>query len=193
VANALAAIGEEPVVTTTPEPLKEASAIVLPGVGAFGQGFDRLVELGMVEALDEEVRQRGKPFLGVCLGMQFLADAGEEQGKHRGLGWICGTVRKMTSDDRRVRIPHMGWNEVELTRESPLFADLEHRPAFYFLHGYHFDVAESEAGAVLARCEHGRPYVAAVAKDNVFGVQFHPEKSQLAGLRLLRNFVQLAQ
>lgn len=193
VANALEAIGQAPLVASDPEMLRDATAIVLPGVGAFGEGFRRLQELGMVEALNEQVRGAGKPFLGICLGMQFLAEVGEEHGRSAGLGWIGGTVRKMTSDDRSIRIPHMGWNEIELARESPLFAGLDEQCAFYFLHGYHFDVADSSADAVVARCEHGRPYVAAVAADNVYGVQFHPEKSQLAGLRLLKNFVDIAR
>lgn len=189
VVNAFRAIGEDPVVSTEPGPLKEASAIVLPGVGAFGEGMKKLQAAGLVDVLNDQVLGAKKPFLGICLGMQFLAREGLEYGRHRGLGWIEGTVREMESGDARIRIPHMGWNELLIVRSTSLLEGLGPSPAFYFLHGYHFDVAGSDRDAVVAECNHGSPYVAAVEKDNIRGVQFHPEKSQLTGLKLLRNFV----
>lgn len=184
--NALKKAGAAHVeVTSDPALVRGAARIVLPGVGAFRACRDALRAVsGMVEAMEEAVLERGVPFLGVCVGMQLLAERGEEHGSHEGLGWIPGTVRLMKSDDPAVKIPHMGWNDVQLVRTHPLLVPGE----AYFLHSYHFDAADE--AHVIARTDHGGPLVAAVGRGNIVGVQFHPEKSQIYGLAFLERFLE---
>jgi glutamine amidotransferase len=182
VANALRAAGADGlVVTADPDTVARADRIVLPGVGAFGACAAALRAVpGMVEAMEQRVRGEGAPFLGICVGMQLLADVGEEHGEHRGLGWLPGRVRRLSPADPAARVPHMGWNDVRPTRPHPLVEPGE----AYFLHSYAFD-GEGE----VATTDHAGPVTAAVAQDNVAGVQFHPEKSQRYGLALLERFL----
>ena len=182
VANALKAAGAQDIaVTADPDLVRRADRIVLPGVGAFGacsaalRGVD-----GMVEALDERVRRGSAPFLGICVGMQLMAEIGEEMGDHPGLGWIAGRVRLLTPADPAAKVPHMGWNDVRPTSPHPLIEAGE----AYFLHSYAFEGAD-----VVATTDHAGPVVAAIARDNMAGVQFHPEKSQRYGLDLLKRFL----
>jgi glutamine amidotransferase len=160
-------------------------------VGAFADGMANLERSGLIGVLTKEVRERGKPYLGICLGMQFLADHGAEGAGGRGLGWVPGTVRRLQPADRRFKVPHTGWNDLEIVRDSVLYADLPEAPVYYFVHGYHFVVAAEAESAVTATCWHGERVVASIEQGNIFGVQFHPEKSQRAGLRLLENFAKL--
>ncbi|HKY80131.1 MAG TPA: imidazole glycerol phosphate synthase subunit HisH [Sphingobium sp.] len=184
--NALRKAGANDVtITADPQVVAAADRIVLPGVGAFRACRDALVAIpGMVEAMNDAVGQRGAPFLGVCVGMQLLADAGEEFGRHEGLGWIPGVVRLIEPGDAAVKIPHMGWNDVILQGAPPL---LEAGEA-YFLHSYHFEAADP--AHVAAVTNHGGPLVAAVARDTIIGCQFHPEKSQNYGLSFLSRFLE---
>lgn len=184
--NALIAAGAGNVaVTADPELVARADRIILPGVGAFGACRDALGAIdGMVEAMEQRVRAESVPFLGICVGMQMLADKGIEFGEHRGLGWIGGTVRAIESASEDIKIPHMGWNDVTPTEGHDLLEPGE----AYYLHGYHFDAA-SEAD-ILARTSHGGPLVSAVGRDNIVGVQFHPEKSQAYGLAFLGRFLE---
>lgn len=184
--NALRKAGaDNAVITADAEVVAKADRIVLPGVGAFRACRDALVAIpGMVDAMNEAVHQRGVPFLGVCVGMQLLAEAGEEFGRHEGLGWIPGTVRLIEPADSSVKVPHMGWNDVTLRGSPPL---LEAGEA-YFLHSYHFDVAQEDH--IAAVTDHGGPLVAAVARDTIIGCQFHPEKSQSYGLSFLSRFLE---
>ncbi|MCW2336493.1 glutamine amidotransferase [Sphingobium sp. B2D3A] len=186
--NALRAAGAHGVVITADaEVVRRADRIVLPGVGAFRACIEPLRALpGMIEAMHEAVFEVGRPFLGICVGMQLLADAGEEFGRHEGLGWIPGTVRRIERDDPAIKIPHMGWNDVVGARAHPLVEPGE----AYFLHSYHFEAAK--AAHVVATTDHGGPLVAAVGKDNILGVQFHPEKSQAYGLATLARFLEWA-
>jgi glutamine amidotransferase len=186
VRNALIAAGCPAVsVTTDPDVVRAADRIILPGVGAFGHCRDALFGIdGMVDAMTDAVKGRGVPFLGVCVGMQLLADRGEEHGLHQGLGWVAGTVRLMEPADPEAKVPHMGWNDVVATRPHPLIVPGE----AYFLHSYHFVADRAED--VIATSNHGGPIVAAVAQDNIVGVQFHPEKSQAYGLALLKRFLE---
>ena len=183
--NALRAAGAHGVVVTSDaEVVRRADRIVLPGVGAFRACIEPLRAIpGMIDAMHEAVFDVGRPFLGICVGMQLLADAGEEFGRHEGLGWIPGTVRKIERDDPAIKIPHMGWNDVVAARAHPLIAPGE----AYFLHSYHFEAAHS--ADVVATSDHGGPLVAAVGRDNILGVQFHPEKSQAYGLATLTRFL----
>lgn len=191
VANALESLGHAPVATSTPEDLHQAEGIVLPGVGAFGDGMRNLRASGMVAALNEAVLEQRRPFLGLCLGMQFLADASEENGTHEGLGWISGTVRRICAVDRQHKVPHMGWNAVSVREGGDLFRGLSEPPVFYFVHSYHFDPSPDARKYVTSTCLHGMDLVASVQKDNIYGVQFHPEKSQRDGIGLLENFLRV--
>jgi glutamine amidotransferase len=183
VANALKAAGARDVaVTADPKLVRGADRIVLPGVGAFGACAAALRAVhGMIEALDQRVRRDGAPFLGICVGMQLMADVGEEMGDHEGLGWIKGRIRLLTPTDPAAKVPHMGWNDVRPTVPHPLIEAGE----AYFLHSYAF-----EGEDVVATTDHAGPVVAAIARDNMAGVQFHPEKSQRYGLALLERFLE---
>ncbi|WP_419827710.1 imidazole glycerol phosphate synthase subunit HisH [Sphingomonas sp.] len=184
VANALAAAGADDVrVTADPADVRGADRIVLPGVGAFGACRDALAAIpGMIDALDARVRRDAVPFLGICVGMQLLADTGEELGRHDGLGWIPGTVRRLP-DRANARVPHMGWNDVKPDRAHPLLPPGE----AYFLHSYAFDPADPADR--LAATDHAGPVTAAIGRDTIVGVQFHPEKSQAYGLAFLSRFL----
>jgi imidazole glycerol-phosphate synthase subunit HisH len=182
VRNALRAAGADEVhVTADADVARRADRIVLPGVGAFAHCKQALWALdGMVDALNEATGPGGKPFLGICVGMQLMAEVGEEHGDHAGLGWVRGRVRLMEPADPVIKIPHMGWNDVVPVSPHPLIEVGE----AYFLHSYAF-----EGEDVLAQTEHGSRVVAAIGRDNRLGVQFHPEKSQSYGLALLERFL----
>ena len=176
------------VVTSDPDAVRKADRIVLPGVGAFAdckRGLDALD--GMVEALEEAVLKQGKPFLGICVGMQLMASVGVEFGEHKGLDWIKGKVVVLDPADRSLRIPQMGWNNLELKRDHPALADTKAGDHAYFVHSYHL-VAERPQD-VIATVEYGGPVTAIIGRDNLLGVQFHPEKSQHVGLTLLARFL----
>jgi glutamine amidotransferase len=183
--NALKAAGAVHVeVTADADVVARADRIVLPGVGAFRACRDALVAVpGMVEAMGEAVTRRAVPFLGICVGMQLLAEAGEEFGRHEGLGWIGGTVRRIVPATPATKVPHMGWNDVTIATPHALIEPGE----AYFLHSYQFDGADP--AHVMAVSDHGGPIVAAVGRDTMLGVQFHPEKSQRYGLALLERFL----
>ena len=167
--------------------LEGADRVILPGVGAFDHAVELLQKSGMRETLDEMVLTRGVPVLGVCVGMQILACESEE-GRLSGLSWIKGAVRKLTSREERrsLRLPHMGWNDVEPVQSGGLFSGLEEGARFYFLHSYHMECDSRES--VLAESGYGVRFTCAVHSGNIFGVQFHPEKSHEYGTRLLKNF-----
>jgi glutamine amidotransferase len=180
--NALKAAGAAAIeVTADAAVVARADRIVLPGVGAFGACSAALRAVpGMVEALDRRVRGDCVPFLGICVGMQLMADIGEEMGTHQGLGWIRGTVRHLSPADPTAKVPHMGWNDVVPGTPHPLIEPGE----AYFLHSYAFEGAD-----VIASTDHAGPVTAAIGRDNMLGVQFHPEKSQRYGLELLTRFL----
>jgi len=173
-------------VTADAKDVAGADRIVLPGVGAFGDcraGLDRLA--GIEEALDRAVMRGGRPFLGICVGMQLMGDLGLEHGRHPGLGWIAGEVVPIEAPG--LKIPHMGWNELGFARPHPLTAGLEVGAHAYFVHSYRFEA--KDAASVVATTDYGGAIVAIVARDNLAGTQFHPEKSQATGLRLIANFL----
>lgn len=175
------------VVVNNATDLVGATRVILPGVGAFDHAMKLLQQSGMRDELDELVLSRGVPVLGICVGMQILAE-GSEEGEMSGLRWIAGSVRKFKNMDesQRLRLPHMGWNDVEPARASMLFESLEKASRFYFLHSYHFDCASQDT--VLAETSYGTRFACAVHSGNIYGVQFHPEKSHLYGTQLLKNF-----
>jgi glutamine amidotransferase len=182
-----AAGGDRVEVTGDAKVLSRADRIVLPGVGAFGDCAAGLRALpGMVEALEDNVVARGKPFLGICVGMQLMATRGLEHGVHRGLGWIEGEVRAI--DGGGVKVPHMGWNDLRLTAPAhPVLAGIDTGAHVYFVHGYRLIPARESD--VLAEVDYGGPVAAVVGRDNMVGTQFHPEKSQAVGLGLIANFL----
>jgi glutamine amidotransferase len=181
--------GEPVVVSSRPEDVAEADHIVLPGVGAFGDCHSGLRAVdGMTAALEEAVLQRGRPFLGICVGMQLLATTGREHGDHAGFGWIPGEVSRITPDDPSLKIPHMGWNELAIRdSDHPVLFGLPSNGHAYFVHSYAFRT--DEAKHVLATVGYGGTITAVIGRDNLVGTQFHPEKSQSVGLSLIRNFL----
>lgn len=178
-------------VTSEPEVVRRAEAVVLPGVGAFADCRRGLMAIdGLYAALQEAVIARGRPFLGICVGMQLMAARGLEHGETPGLGWIAGDVAAIEPADPSLKIPHMGWNTLTLAREHPAFANIatgEGGLHAYFVHSYQLTPTAREH--VLATTDYGAPLTAAVARDNLVGVQFHPEKSQRLGLALIANFL----
>ncbi len=175
-------------VTSNPREVAEAHRIVLPGVGAFADCRAGLYGVpGMVDTLQREVIERGKPFLGICVGMQLMATRGVEYGIHAGLDWIKGDVVRIEPGVEHLKIPHMGWNELVELKPHPLLQDIAPRDHAYFVHSFHLKATEPET--VLAITGYGGPITATVGRDNLAGTQFHPEKSQATGLRLIGNFL----
>lgn len=186
VANAFLALDFPAEVSSRPEDLRASDRIVLPGVGAFGDGMRNLELGGWIPVLEETVVRGGRPLLGICLGMHLLATTGTEGGLRQGLGWIPGVVERLLGDSPAIRVPHIGWNEVRFAKACGLFAGLDQTQAFYFVHSY---VLRPEDPSVVAgTTTHGVEFAAAIERGNVWGTQFHPEKSQKAGLAVLRCF-----
>ncbi|MES2255951.1 MAG: imidazole glycerol phosphate synthase subunit HisH [Pseudomonadota bacterium] len=180
--------GHEIVVTADPDIVRKSERIILPGVGAFADCMQGLSAVpGMVEALNESVIRGGKPILGICIGMQLMATAGREFGIHNGLNWIGGEVLPILPEDPILKIPHMGWNEIELVQNHPLFAGLDPSANAYFVHS--FEMKPDDDAHLLATTSYGGAVTAAIGRDNIVGTQFHPEKSQGVGLKILGNFL----
>jgi glutamine amidotransferase len=179
-------------VTSDPEAVRNAERVVLPGVGAFAdcrRGLDAIP--GMLEALEESVRRRGRPFFGICVGMQLMAERGREYEVTEGLGWIAGEVDRIAPSDPNLKIPHMGWNTLNPRKPHPLFDGISLGPQglhAYFVHS--FELKPKEASDLVAQADYGGPITAVVGRDNMVGTQFHPEKSQRLGLALIANFLQ---
>jgi len=187
--NAFYLLGENAEIIDDPKKLSQAESIVLPGVGAFEEGIKNLKEMGFIEILEKEVIDHKKPYLGICLGLEFLADMSLEKGTNKGFGWISGTVKKIETGDPSLKVPHMGWNDTEVKSSKGLFKEIEN-PSFYYLHSYYFDVNESEKDVITSICNYGKtPITASIQRANVYATQFHPEKSQSVGIKLLKNFV----
>ena len=171
-----------------PDQLKKYSKIILPGVGAFGDAITKIRETNFDDALYEEI-QKGKYILGICLGMQLLASVSHEYGTHNGLNLIEGEVLNFRTLEEDMRVPHIGWNNVRCVRPDRLMEDIENESDFYFVHSYFFKAGNEQD--VLGVTEYGIRFAAIINRDNIYGVQFHPEKSQAAGLKLVKNFIRL--
>jgi glutamine amidotransferase len=184
-------VGENVCVTRDPDIIRRAERVVLPGVGAFADCRRGLFAIpGLFESLREAAIERGRPFLGICVGMQLMASRGLEHGETEGLDWIAGNVVAIRPRDPQLKIPHMGWNTLALSTQHPLFAGVTTGDLglhAYFVHSYH--LVPASLSNVLATTDYGAPLTAAVARDNLIGVQFHPEKSQRLGLALIGNFL----
>ncbi len=187
VANALDYLGYKAIISNKVDDIKSADYIILPGVGAFSDGMKNLIDLGLVDILREQVLKIKKPFLGLCLGMQLAAEEGYEGGLTKGLGFFKGKVKKFELKDKDLRIPHIGWNEVYFKKNCLLFDKLNKSEVFYFVHSY---CLFPEEDVVVGTFDYGGEFVAIIQKNNIFGTQFHPEKSQKAGLQILKNFIE---
>ncbi len=187
VQKAIEAVGHAATVTSDPDQIRRASKVILPGVGAFADAVAHLRQTGLAEAFTEAVRA-GKPCLGVCLGLQLLFDISEEDGLHAGLGLIPGRIVRFDSRPG-LKIPHMGWNTLTIRKPNPLLAGLEPDPSVYFVHSYH--ARPDDPADIVAESDHPTPFAAMVARDNLTGAQFHPEKSQKVGLAMYANFARL--
>ena len=186
VEKAFAKVGHEAKITNDPEQLDAATKIVLPGVGAFADAIAELHRRQLVEPLRRAVQQ-GKPFLGICLGLQLLFDVSYEDGEHQGLGIVPGKVVRFETND--LKVPHMGWNQLQVRKPSPILEGLSDGDHVYFVHSY-YEVPDDDA-VIATSTEYGVPFTSSIWRDNLFATQFHPEKSQAQGLRILANFAAL--
>jgi glutamine amidotransferase len=189
VANALESLGAKVNISNDPDVLKSSAALILPGVGAFEDGMNNLRALGLIDLLNELVLVQKKPILGICLGMQLMAKTGFENGVHTGLGWLDAEVVRFdfTGEISHLKVPHVGWNDVRLVKESPLSSVVTAPHSYYFVHSYYMRCADTTD--VAGVCEYGHEFTAAIQRDNICGVQFHPEKSQKHGLALMKSFL----
>lgn len=187
IVGALNYLGGDYFVSNKKQDIVEARALILPGVGAFGAAMENLKTLNLLETLDKEVRQKKKLFFGICLGMQLCAEDSVEQGFYKGLGWIEGHVLAINSS-QDFRVPHVGWNTIHFDKDNRFFQRINEEAHFYFDHSYHLSCPKKY---VVATCHYSERYVAAIQKENIFATQFHPEKSQRNGLKMLRNFLNL--
>jgi len=186
--NMLRKLGLKASISSKEDDIAQAHKLILPGVGAFDNGMTKLKEMGLLGILNQKVLKDRIPILGVCLGMQLLTEKSEE-GSLPGLGWIKGeTVRFRFPDTLTLKIPHMGWNTVTIEKESPLFEQMFEEPRFYFVHSYHV-VPENDED-ILTKTHYGYEFVSTIVRDNIAGVQFHPEKSHKFGMQVLRNFAE---
>jgi imidazole glycerol-phosphate synthase subunit HisH len=189
VQKAFEQVGTPAEIITRPEEIDAADKIVLPGVGAFKDAIATLREQGLAELIIRHI-DRGKPFLGICLGLQMLFDVGYEDGEHRGLGVLQGQCIRFDVDARLgLKVPHMGWNQLDICRPSPLFRDLPAGCGVYFVHGYH--VVPADPSVIATTTHYGGRFVSSIRRENVYATQFHPEKSQKVGLQILANFAGL--
>ncbi len=190
VVNMLRKVGAEATASGDADAIAKASKLVLPGVGAFDAAMTRLRDRGFVAMLNQRVLQEHVPILGICLGMQVMTESSEE-GHEAGLGWIRGGALRFRFDDpgTRLRVPHMGWNVVREVKHTPLFEGMYDEPRFYFVHSYHVRCADPDD--VMLTTDYGHPFVSGLSKNNIYGVQFHPEKSHKFGMQLIRRFAGL--
>ena len=186
VKNAVAYLGFDVEIISNPNNLGEYEKLILPGVGAFPDCMNNITQKGFVQTLNKEVLENKKPILGICLGMQVMASVGHEVENVKGLGWFDAEVELIITNDKQCRIPHVGWSET-ICQKHELFSDIKTTPEFYFVHSYYMNCKNENE--VIAKFYHGRNFTAAVAKNNIIGCQFHPEKSQEHGLIVLNNFI----
>lgn len=186
VAKAFEILGVNVLISNNADDIKKAERIIMPGVGAFSDGIERLKKLNLINALKDEILIKKKPFLGICLGMQLIAKQSEEFGIHKGLGWVDAEIKEFKFNDKRLKVPHVGWNNINIKKEGDLFNGIKDGTEYYFVHSYFMSCKED---IVTATCNYGIEFVSAIQKDNIFATQFHPEKSQTVGLKLLENFI----
>ena len=184
VSNALEKLGYKAIVSSSHKDINSADALILPGVGAFKEAMENIINNNLLDVLNDNVLNKKKPIFGICLGMQIMANSGQEMGYTRGLGWIDAEVEKITIPN--VRVPHVGWNSIEVMKKEPLFINIDSDTHFYFDHSFHFICDEKYISSITL---YKKPITASIQKENIFATQFHPEKSQTMGLKLIRNFL----
>jgi len=189
IANMLKKVGVRAIISSDPSDISKADKLILPGIGAFDNGMNKLNQLGLIDVLNDKVQNQKTPIFGICLGMQLLTKSSEE-GQMPGLGWIDGkTVKfKFQQDQKGLKIPHMGWNYIEIKQPNKLFHDMPEESRFYFVHSYHVEVKDNKN--ILTSTKYGYEFPSIIRSDNILGAQFHPEKSHRYGKQLLRNFVE---
>ncbi len=187
VAGAVSKVGFDPIITNNPNELGRMDKLILPGVGAFGDGMKKLHSGGLVDPLNNLVLTQRKPILGICLGFQLMSKSSDEYGSHAGLGWVDAEITKIESSDNTLRVPHVGWNELYQVNSSILFDEIPDGELFYYVHSHHMKT--SSADTTIGECDYGGRFVSAIQSGNIYATQFHPEKSQLHGLALLKNFL----
>ena len=185
--NAVEAVGGNAVLCSIPDDALKMERLIVPGVGAFGDMMINLRDKGFVDALNEIVLIQKKPVMGICLGMQAMANRSFENGEHKGLGYINADIVRIEKTDANLRIPQVGWNNIQYRDESPIFRGLPENPDFYFVHSYYMECKNKED--IDAVCTYGRTFAAAICKNNICATQFHPEKSQDYGLQVIENFI----
>lgn len=192
--NALQVVTKDVRTVSKAHDLGSPDGIVVPGVGSFADGMQNLRQQGFVEPLTELVVEKETPYLGICLGLQFLADHSTERGVHDGLGWVSGEVTRIEPETDEFCVPHMGWNNVRITTENDtlLFDEFDTSGTFYFVHSYHLAPETTNRNQITSIARHGIDVTASIRQNNIFGVQFHPEKSQAAGLKVIENFISYA-
>ena len=183
--NLINRLGYDIKVSNKVEDIKKSSHLILPGVGAFGSSVEKIKNNISIELLSDEVKVKKKPFLGICVGMQVLAEKGLEFGTHEGLGWIEGTVEKINAKV----LPHVGWNSIDMKKKSPIFTNIKNASDFYFVNSYAFRVKDNNF--IIAETTYENKFCSAIQKENIFGVQFHPEKSQKVGQDIIDNFLKV--
>ena len=190
VQKAFEKVGANAIITNDKELIEKSSKIVLPGVGAFSDGMKNLRELKLIPLLKQEVIQRKKPFLGICLGMQLLAQKSFEKQETQGLAWVDAEVVKFDFNDKekQLKVPHVGWNNISFKNNSKLFTDISDSSDFYFVHSYHFRTKED---IITSTTNYGFDFISSIQKNNIYATQFHPEKSQTVGLQMIKNFINL--
>ena len=187
VAGAVKKLDYESLISNRIEDMERADKLILPGVGAFADGMKNLTNLKLIEPLTKLVMREKKPILGICLGFQLMSNESYEFGHHEGLGWIDAPVIKLKPNDKELRVPHVGWDELIQTKSSPLFKDIPKDALFYYVHSFHVDCHDESV--IIGTCNSGIEFAASIQQDNIFGTQFHPEKSQLHGLTCLKNYL----
>ena len=188
IANKSVNANSEIVITSDPEVIKKSNKIILPGQGSFRDCYLGIKKInGLIDTLNDFVLVQKKPIFGICLGMQLFANIGYESEETKGFGWIDGVVKKINNINKTLKLPHMGWNQIEFKKDFLLFSGIENKSHMYFVHSYEFLTKQKDC--IVATTNYGNSIIVAVAKDNIFGTQFHPEKSQKDGLKLLENFL----
>ena len=189
VLGAVQKLGFHAKITNNLSEIEKADKLILPGVGAFEDGIVNLRKSNLISCLDFLVNKKKKPILGICLGFQLLANDSNEFGFHEGLGWVNASVKKLNIKiEKKLRVPHVGWNNLLKQKKSVLWDDVPDDALFYYVHSYHMECYNEEI--VIAKCNYGYEFVSAIQQDNIYGTQFHPEKSQFYGLKVLKNFIE---